>query len=151
MKLPHTYFIYQLSFKLTRPSIQILITKIAKTVKDWNGVTTGVHMMGAMEFLIQQKEFGHIHWNGDLDILFGKPLTAELLKLNLVQRHKFVPEIAITYPLGNSDSISFAILLLRFSYLVHLKKQSADNPAVVARTQNELETFSFYQGIKHLL
>jgi hypothetical protein len=151
MKFPHPYFFYQLSFKLRQPFTQRLIAKIAKTIKTWNGVTIGIHRMGAKEFLFQKKEFGHIHWNGDLDILFGKPLTAELLKLNLVQRHKFVPEIAVTYSLKNRDSIPFAISLLRFSYLVHLKKQSAENPTVVAVTQKELETFPFYHLIKHLL
>jgi hypothetical protein len=128
-----------------------LITKVAKTVKTWNGVTTGIHRMGAKEFLIQKKEFGHIHWNGDLDILFGKPLTVELVKLNLVQRHKFVPEIAITYPLTGPDSIFLAITLLRFSYLLQLKKSVTGDSRVIADSQKELEAISFYPLIKHLV
>ncbi|MDB5087526.1 MAG: hypothetical protein JWR09_1520 [Mucilaginibacter sp.] len=151
MKFPHPYFFYQLSFKLRQPSTQRLITKVAKTVKTWNGVTKGIHRMGAKEFLIQKKEFGHIHWNGDLDILFGKPLTVELVKLNLVQRHKFVPEIAITYPLTGPDSIFLAITLLRFSYLLQLKKSVTGDSRVIADSQKELEAISFYPLIKHLV
>ena len=148
MKFLHPYFFCQLWFKLSRPSTQRLIAKIANAVKTWEGVTTGIHRMGAKGFLIQKSEFGHIHWNGDLDILFGKRLTAELLKLNLVQRHKFVPEIAVTYSLNDRDAIPFAVLLLRFSYLLQLKKRSADNPTAIALVQKELEMFSFYHQLE---
>jgi hypothetical protein len=144
MKLPHPYFFYQLTFKLRQPSTQKLIAKVAKVLSTWKGVTTGIHRMGATEFLFQKKEFGHIHWNGDLDILFGKQLTAELLKQNLVQQHKFVPEIAITYQLTGPDPISFAITLLRFSYLLQLKKSATEDQQVIADAQKELEAISFY-------
>ena len=151
MKFSHPYFFYQLSFKLGQPSIQRLIAKIAKTVKTWNGVTTGIHRMGAKKFLFQKKEFGHIHWNGDLDIQFGKPLTAELLKQGLVRQHKFVPEITITYPLTGQESISFAISLLRFSYLLKLKQSATAKPKVYSKVQKELESILFYPLIEHLI
>ena len=151
MKLPHPYFLFQLTFKLRQPSTQRMIATITKIVKTWRYVSTGIHGMGAEEFLFQKKEFGHIHWNGDLDILFGKQLTAELTKNNLVQQHKFVPEIAITYPLTGPDSISFAITLLWFSYLLQLKKSASNDSAIIANTQKELEAISFYPLIEHLV
>lgn len=78
-------------------------------------IPVGIHNMGGKEFRLAKKEIGHMHWNGDLDILFGKQLTDELLKLNLVQQHKYVPGAAIAYPVLREQNIPFAVFLLRFS------------------------------------
>jgi hypothetical protein len=90
MKIPHPYFIYQLQFLVTKPYAQNLISQIEECVFRWDNTSSGIHSMGGRGFYFQKKEFAHVHWNGDLDIYLGKGLTAELLKQNLVQEHKFV-------------------------------------------------------------
>lgn len=100
-------------------TIQKLITEIETQVTVWNNVTTGKHVFGGKEFLFQGKEIGHIHQNGDLDILFGKSITAALLRQQVVQQHQYMPHSAITYRILQESDIPFAVFLLRFSYLLH--------------------------------
>ena len=131
--------------------IQSLITQIEHIILPWDGVTVESHNMGGKEFLYRKKEIGHIHWNGDLDILFGKPLTSELLKRNLVQQHKYVPGAAVTYPVLLDEDIPFAISLLRLSYLLHEKKATSNNEQITSEVNVELGKISFYPLIKHLI
>jgi len=93
-------------------------------VLKWKYTTSGMHNMGGKGFYYQGKEFAHIHWNGDLDIFFGKELCAELLKQNLVEQHKYVPGIAVTFNVNNKTDIPAAIFLLRLAYFIMVNKYS---------------------------
>lgn len=134
-----------------KPNIRSLIAQLEQIALLWNDVTVGVHAMGGKEFLYRSKEIGHIHWNGDLDILFGKPLTAELLKHNLVKQHQYVPAAAITFPVLREEDLPFAASLLRFSYLIHAKKATADNEQLTSEVNGELGKLSFYPLVEHLI
>ena len=124
MNFPHPAYFYFLPFKITKPRIQKIIARIEREVTNWNGVVPGNHAMGAREFLFDAKEIGHIHWNGDLDIVFGRQVTEELLRKEHVQRHKYVTDIAITYKIVSDGDILFALSLLRLSYLLKIKSSS---------------------------
>lgn len=125
-------------------NIQKLITQIENNILSWDEITTGSHLVGGREFLFRKEEIGHMHWNGDLDILFGKQLTEELRKLNLGQRHKYAPSTAITYPVTREEDIPLAVSLLRLSYLLHLKNACANNPQTINDIENELDEILFY-------
>ncbi len=132
-------------------NIQSLITQIERIISLWDEVTAKRHNMGGKEFLYCKKEIGHIHWNGDLDILFDKPLTDELLKHNLVQQHKYVPSAAVTFQVLREEHIPFAISLLRFSYLIQAKKATSNNKQITSEINVELDKISFYPLVKHLI
>ena len=121
MKTIHPAYFYFLPFKVTKPHVQKIITEIETKVLTWSGMCSGDHSMGAREFSYGKKEIGHIHWNGDLDIVFGKRITERLLKRTEVQKHAYVPDVAITFKITGDDDIPFALALLRYSYL--LKKR----------------------------
>jgi hypothetical protein len=118
----HPAYFYFLPFKVTRPHIQKIIAVIEAKVLTWNGIRSGDHRMGAREFLFGHREIGHIHWNGDLDIVFGKQITESILKRKPLQRHAYLPGVAITLKIRSDNDISFAVSLLRYAYL--LKKAS---------------------------
>jgi hypothetical protein len=118
MNTVHPAYLYFLPFKIMKPHIQKMIAEIEAKVLTWNGVRSGDHRMGAREFLYGKKEIGHIHWNGDLDIVFGKQITEKLLKRKSVQKHAYVPDVAITFKIKSDDDILFALSLLRYSYLL---------------------------------
>ncbi|MBA4053888.1 MAG: hypothetical protein C0490_04175 [Marivirga sp.] len=122
MNVSHPFFFYQLLFKIGKPHIQRMIQDVEHIVLSWIEVTCRVHRMGGKEFLLNGREFGHIHWNGDLDIMMGKKRTAELVKLNFIRPHAFVPAAAITFSLQDATQIPFAVSLLRLSYLQTLTK-----------------------------
>ena len=145
MKVLHPYFFYQLKFIMTKANTQKLITQVKEKVLLWDEVSTGIHTMGGVEFLFREKEIGHIHWNGDLDIKFGKRLTEELLIQSIVQQHKFVPSVAITYPLLSNENIPFAFLLLRLSYLIQQKKVASNKDLISHQIETELEAIKLYK------
>ena len=76
-------------------------------------------------FLFRHKEFGHIHNNGTLDIIFSENIAAQLLQKNIVQRHSYVPKVGVTYIVSSEDKILFALSLLQFSYLLKAKENNA--------------------------
>jgi len=136
----HPAYFYNLAFKLVKPTTQKWIGEIEQIVLKWLGVTSEIHPMGGVEFLFHRKEIGHVHWNGDLDIVFGKKITEELLKTGKVEQHKFVPLSAVTFPLINKESIDFGTKLLRLSYLRMLRIKALHDPAIKNFVELELET-----------
>lgn len=137
MKIPHPAYFYNLYFKTTKPRLQELISRLKHDILKWNGITSGVHPMGGVAFKLDRKEIGHIHWNGNLDIMFGKTLTEKLLKIEGIQQHRFVPEVAVTFPVSQPEDLIFADALLRFSYILKLKKSKSSIP--------EMEDFITYE------
>jgi hypothetical protein len=121
MNIVHPAYLYFLPFRIVKPRVQKRIAEIEAKVLTWNGVRSGNHRMGAREFLFDNKEIGHIHWNGDLDIVFGKQITERLLERKSVQKHTFVPDVAITFKIRGDGDILFAMALLRYSYLLKRK------------------------------
>jgi hypothetical protein len=119
-------------------AISKFTTEIENLVSQWSGTTVGNGNFGSRTFLFQSKEFGHIHKNGDLDIVFGKKITGELRQRNLVQKHLYTPETAITYPVSNEEKIPFALGLLKFSYLIHWLKANELDSVGRATIKSEL-------------
>lgn len=124
----HPAYLYFVLFKITKPRTRKIITEIEQKVLMWNGVRARDHRMGAREFLYDNKPIGHIHWNGDLDIVFGKRITEKLLRRKSIQRHRFVPDVAITYKIKDDGDVLFALTLLRYSYLTHKALRSDREP-----------------------
>lgn len=134
----HPAFYYHLFFRITRPAIQKLIGRIEDQVTTWHGLGAFPHPMGGKAFFFHETEIGHIHWNGHLDIVFGRELTSELLTLDRIQQHRFVPDRAITFPILKEQDIFFAISLLRFSYLLKLRHTYDDVLMMETYMDNEM-------------
>jgi uncharacterized protein YqgQ len=150
MKFPHPAFFYHIQFFVMKPHTQKLISQIEERILEWNNTHSGIHSMGGKGLYFEEKEFGHIHWNGDVDIVFGKELTTELLKQNLVQRHKYVPGVAITFHLNNVADVQSAISLLRLAYLKTVKKESSRNDKINF-LESEVHELPFNAAITSLL
>lgn len=117
---------------MTKPEVT---SEIENVILQWDETSVRNGDFGARVFLFQNKEFGHIHNNGDLDIVFGINITAELLRQNLVQKHLYVPKTSITYRVLSSEKIPFAISLLRFSWFLNAFINNAISPSIL---ENEL-------------
>lgn len=82
------------------------------------GVNTELHERGGREFVWNTTEIGHIHWNGDLDILFTKNIRVALVQAGITHVHKWVPESGwTTFRIQNTSDRTMAENLLRLSYL----------------------------------
>ncbi|SOD12457.1 luciferase family protein [Pedobacter xixiisoli] len=115
-----------------------IITQLESIVLQWDDTNVRTGDFDAKTFLFLGEEFGHIHQNGDLDIAFTEQVKAELLKKDLVQKHRYVPNTSITYHLSSERQLSFAVHLLRFSYLVHMVKMEYERTGVRNISEEEL-------------
>ncbi len=71
------------------------------------------------------KEIGHIHPDGDLDILFNKKIRDRLVENGLVEIHKWVPQSGwTTFHVSGEEHLEKAQILLLLSYLHKLKRKS---------------------------
>jgi hypothetical protein len=103
--------------------------------------------MGGREFLLNGKEVGHVHYNGVLDILFNKKIRDELLKDNLVQEHKWIPNSGWTTFYSNDESdLSKAEELVRLSLAFHIKRKS-----LRSISKEDIEKLDFPEAAKNLL
>lgn len=135
----HPVYYYQSIFRLTKPRVQGWIDEIERIVLKWPGVTSEIHAMGGIGFRFHRNEIGHIHWNGDVDIVFGRELTEKLLRSGKVQHHRFVPSAAVTFSLKGEEDIGFAVTLLRFSQLRIILRKKAGDDAATSYLESELK------------
>lgn len=106
---------------------QRLIDMLEARVARWPEVDTGPHERGGREFSWQGKEIGHVHYNGDLDILFNKRTRDELLATGRVQEHKWVPNSGwTTFVLGSEQDLDAAEALLRQSLAMKQARAGSD-------------------------
>lgn len=83
---------------------QALIDALEARVTTWPGVSAQAHERGGREFIWNGNEIGHVHYNGDLDILFNKRTRDELLAAGRVEEHKWVPNSGWTTFVLRSDA-----------------------------------------------
>lgn len=126
-----------------------MIGRIEDQVTTWHGLGSFPHPMGGKAFFFHETEIGHVHWNGNLDIVFGRQLTSELLTLDRIQQHRFVPDRAITFPVLKDEDIFLAISLLRFSYLLRLRNTYDD--VLMMETYLEKEVVKLPGDLKKIL
>jgi hypothetical protein len=100
---------------------QPLLDALEAAVTSWPEVEAVEHERGGREFRYRGKEIGHVHFNGDLDILFNRKIRDELLAAGRVETHRWVPESGwTTFVLRSEADIPAALNLLRES--LELKK-----------------------------
>lgn len=122
-KYVNAVFAYQLGQLVMNTIIVSIITSIEQEMLTLPKTSSSIHKMGGREFLFEKREIGHIHWDGDLDILFTKAIKEELFKKELVQEHKWVPNSGwTTFHINSKSDIPNALKLLHFAYLLKAKR-----------------------------
>ena len=117
-----------LKFSIDRNIVKMkskIPTEIENVILQWNKTSAENGDFVSRAFFVQNKEFGHIHDDGTLDIVFGETITYQLLQRNIVQKHLYIHRVAVTYIVSSEDKIPFALSLLRFSYLLKASKNGA--------------------------
>src|SRR4051812_5917114 len=74
--------------------------EIEEEVLSWQNTSVHSHKFGGTQFDICNKELGHIHGNGLLDILFNKEIKSALVDKGIVKEH---------HVFKNSGWVSFLI------------------------------------------
>lgn len=150
MIIPNPVFFYQLYFFISKPKIRHLIKQVEVSTSAWPYISAKTHALGGREFDLNNKEIAHIHWNGDLDILFNQNLVKELINQNLAKQHTFVPGKAITYAIKKDSDVRPAVNLIRLAYLVHARKAAQQDDKLLKVIDIEILELPYNHNILEL-
>jgi predicted DNA-binding protein (MmcQ/YjbR family) len=98
-------------------SVQGAAQSIKATLSAWEGMTTQSHRFGGTEYRLGNREIGHVHGDGLVDIPFPTRVRNELVDTGQVVPHHVLPESGwVSFYIREPEDIEKAIALLRRSY-----------------------------------
>lgn len=117
------------------------MTIAARRLKDevslWPSMSVYPHRFAALEYRFGDAEVGHVHFWGDVDIPFPRPIHNFLLAHNLAKQHRWIRDSGwTTFHIGGDQDIDHAIWLMRLSYVRYALK-SAPDPAHLLEQEDE--------------
>jgi Family of unknown function (DUF5519) len=90
---------------------------IEVTVSAWEGVTAHPHRLGGTEFRLGDREIGHVHGDGLVDVPFPTSVRNELVAAGQAVPHHVLPESGwVSFYIRQPEDVERAIALLRRSY-----------------------------------
>lgn len=111
--------------------------RLKDEVSSWPGISVHPHRFAALEYRFGKAEVGHVHFWGDADIPFPRPIHDFLLERNLAEQHRWIPDSGwTTFHFSGDQGIKHAIRLMRLSYLRYALK-SAGQPAQLLASEAE--------------
>jgi hypothetical protein len=121
-KLPFVAHVFDSQFKLwiliTNRALARDLEGLELEVGKWEGVSVGMHVYGGVQFNYQDREIGHLHGNGLLDVLFSKKIKFELMNQGLINdHHVFSKSGWISFYIKKENDAAYAIELLRMAYM----------------------------------
>lgn len=121
--------------------------QINTIVANWDDVEVHPHRFGGKEFRFMDREFGHIHIQGSVDIPFSTRVRDQLITEGIAARHHYLPETGwVTVPLDERTDIEQVLKVLRFSYLLQAIEKNAASLKAVA----ELNILGFSRKLLQL-
>lgn len=97
------------------------IDNLIGEVSKWEHISAGPHRFGGVEFTLIDRELGHIHRGGLLDIPFTKPIKEQLIQEGKAEAHHILPASGwISYRFRSEGDLAHALWLLRVSYVQKL-------------------------------
>lgn len=125
--LPHVFdALLKIGTLLSNRNLVDFIDDIENEVLSWAQTSVHVHKFGGTQFNFFDKELGHIHGNGLLDILFSRKTKSELmLKYPVKEHHVFKDSGWISFQVKTEADKKIAIQLLRYAYLAAQKSKFA--------------------------
>lgn len=92
------------------------VDSIESTVSSWEEVTVSMHKYGGTQFNYKDKEIGHMHSNGIVDILLDRKTKAVLLKQELVENHHVLKNTGwVSVYVKDKKDVAAALSVLQIS------------------------------------
>ena len=91
--------------------------ELEEEILKWEGTTVQLHKFGGTQFNFQNRELGHLHSNGVLDILFSKKIKAELMADGKVsEHHVFYKSGWVSFQIKAYTDVKRALELMQLAY-----------------------------------
>jgi hypothetical protein len=115
--LPHAFDALMRLFSFCfKREITDAMDHIEEELAEETGVTLSIHKYGGRQFNYNNRELGHIHGNGMVDVLLNKKIKEELMHKGWVEKHHtFKNSGWITMFLRSRSDAEKAIHVLKIS------------------------------------
>jgi hypothetical protein len=91
--------------------------RLRTALQGWDGVEILQRRLGAMEFRVHQRVFGHLHPNGRLDLPCSVRMRRELVAAGIAESHDTMARTGwVTVRIRSEHDIPRAVTLLRANY-----------------------------------
>jgi len=123
--LPHLFDAWlKLWTLITNPKLLDWIDDVEKEILTWPGTTATTHKYGGLQFNYGNKELGHIHSNGLLDMLLNRKLKQQLMQQNSrVQDHHMLKNTGwLSFYMETYGDKEFVLELFEMAYQVYVDK-----------------------------
>ena len=102
---------------LTKVETLKWIDEIESEILSWSGTTVSLHKYGGLQFNVKGEEFGHLHSNGLMDVLYSKKQKQQLMEEGRISAHHLFSQTGwISFLIKSESDMKYAINLLRTSY-----------------------------------
>jgi hypothetical protein len=92
-------------------------SRIQSEIGALNGVTSGPHRFGGVEFMLGNREIGHVHGDSLVDVPLPKRVRNELVDSGQAEPHHVLPQSGwVSVYLKVPADVERAIWILRRSY-----------------------------------
>lgn len=108
---------------------------LVESVSAWPGVSIHEHQYDGVEFRVDGREIGHIHWAGIVDIPFTVKVRDALIRTMRAERHHWLPDSGWTTVRVSASWTGNARELLMLSYLRVRAKNTDETIAKRARAE----------------
>src|SRR5215470_7954396 len=90
---------------------------ITTALSAWEGISAHPHRFGGTEFRLGDREIGHVHGDGLVDIPFPTKVRNELVTEGQAEPHHVLPESGwVSFYIREPGDTEKAIVLMRRSY-----------------------------------
>ena len=115
--MPHIFdVLMRLHSFCFRREITDAMDKIQEELNKDTNITISIHKYGGIQFNYKNKELGHIHGNGMVDVLLNKKMKSELIAKKWVQEHHTFKDSGwVTLFLKSDNDIEIAVKVLKMS------------------------------------
>lgn len=98
-----------------------VVNALVEEVGSWEGVQTGEHRFGGVEFRVGRREIGHVHagepGRSFADLPFPRAVRDELIAAGRARVHHALPDSGwLTVPIRTADDLRSAIDIFRKNY-----------------------------------
>ena len=99
---------------------------IKTTVSAWKGITAHAHRFGGTEYRLGDREIGHVHGDGLVDIPFPTKVRNEIVAAGQAEPHHVLPDSGwVSFYIRAAEDVERAIALLRRSYDIAVDQRKA--------------------------
>lgn len=128
---PHVFeALLKLTTSISNSAVLDHIDDIENAVLSWDHTSVRPHRFGGIQFDVNNKEIGHIHGNGLLDIPFSKSVKEKLIletNRRVKEHHIFRKSGWISLYIENSSDRDLAIQILKRSYEEKLNRSTTSS------------------------